>query len=453
MKILLIFFFITLSFCGHDKEEWKERAIYQLITDRFATSDGSEPQCDLKKYCGGTYRGLINHLDYIKGMGFNAIWISPIIKNFEGTIDGFQSYHGYHLIDLYSLNPHFGSEDDLKELISKCHEKDIWVMVDVVGNHVGPVGEDFSQINPFNSQEHYHERCQIIDWENQTQVENCRLSDLPDLNQDNEFVSNTLIEWIKDLVQKYDIDGIRIDTIPEVPQSFWEKFSKAAGVYTLGEVFNGRPWYVASYQKCVDGVFNYPFYYTIQDSFCGSMRNIESYIYNARTEFSDPSILGIFVENHDNPRFLNRCNDRYKFKNANILSIFWEGIPVFYYGGEQWFSGGADPNNREPLWGHYDTDSDMYKSLSIANNVRTEQKIWKFTQVQRYADDVFYSFTRGNVLVCVTRGEACQRTITYHEFSEGDKLCNALDPSDCVTVSGGSIFINMGQDPKIYVKQ
>ena len=85
--------------------------------------------------------------------------------------------------------------------------------------------------------------------------------------------------------------------------------------------------------------------------------------------------------------------------------------------------------------------------------MRKEQRIWKFKQVQRYADDVFYSFTRGNVLVCVTRGESCQRTITYHEFSEGDKLCNALDPSDCVTVSGGSIYINMGQDPKIYVKQ
>ena len=171
------------------------------------------------------------------------------------------------------------------------------------------------------------------------------------------------------------------------------------------------------------------------------MRNLENYIYNARTEFSDPSILGVFVENHDNPRFLNRCNDRYKFKNANILSIFWEGIPVFYYGGEQWFSGGADPNNREPLWGHYDTDSDMYKSLSIANNVRTEQKIWKFTQVQRYADDVFYSFTRGNVLVCVCNGSDVNVKIKGHKFDEGTVLYNAFNKEDFVTVKDGEINI------------
>ena len=97
------------------------------------------------------------------------------------------------------------------------------------------------------------------------------------------------------------------------------------------------------------------------------MRNIESYWFNTRTKYPDASVLGVFVENHDNNRFLNRCGDRKKFMNANIFSIMYEGIPVFYYGGEQYFNGGADPNNREPLWGHYDTSSDMYVYLKKAN--------------------------------------------------------------------------------------
>lgn len=112
-------------------------------------------------------------------MGFYAIGISPIVENAEGA------FHGYHLTNLYALNSHFGSEEDFKALVSACHEKDIWVMVDVVVNHVAPEGFDFSRINPFNSAEHYHDKCDISDWDNQWQVENCRLSDLPDLNQEN----------------------------------------------------------------------------------------------------------------------------------------------------------------------------------------------------------------------------------------------------------------------------
>ena len=199
-------------------------------------------------------------------------------------------------------------------------------MVDVVGNHVGPVGTDYSKITPFNRAEHYHDICQIVDWNNQWQVENCRLCDLPDLKQENEWVINKLCEWIHDIVQKYDFDGIRIDTIMEVPKWFWDKFTSAAGVFQIGEAFNGNPGYVAGYQGHVDSVFNYPLYYAIKDSFCGSMRNLENYWFNTRKYFPDPTILGVFVENHDNPRFLNMCGDRKKFKNASIFSLFFEGI-------------------------------------------------------------------------------------------------------------------------------
>eukprot|EP00122_Pirum_gemmata_P002431 Pgem_evm1s2188 len=64
-------------------------------------------------------------------MGFDAIWISPVIKN---TPNG---YHGYWAEDIYSLNPYFGTEQDFVDFIKKCHDNDIHVMVDVVGNHMG----------------------------------------------------------------------------------------------------------------------------------------------------------------------------------------------------------------------------------------------------------------------------------------------------------------------------
>ena len=448
MRAITFLLFVLLStyITSKTKDEWKTRSIYQILTDRFARTS-STGSCTLSQYCGGNYQGIINHLDYIQGMGFNAIWISPIVENYAG------SYHGYHLTNLYNFNTNFGTEDDFKNLITQCHNRDIWVMVDVVANHVGPVGTDYSQVYPFNSADHYHDYCDITDWTNQWQIENCRLSGLPDLKQENDWVTQTLLDWISNLISTYNIDGIRIDTIMEVPQWFWDKFRSSAGVFQIGEAFNGDISYVADYQNHLDSVFNYPLYYTIQSSFCGSFTNLEGYWFNSRPIYPAPQYVATFVENHDNPRFLNRCNDRSKFTNAAIFSLLWEGIPVFYYGGEQYYAGGADPNNREPLWDNYNTGTELYRLLGVTNNLRKSKSIWNYDIIQRYADDNFYAFTRGDVLACFTNTNSLTRYITYHSFNEGDKLCNVLYYDDCVTVSGGSITINMGDYPKVYVKQ
>lgn len=66
------------------------------MTDRFARTDGStSSSCDLNVYCGGTWQGLINKLDYIQQMGFTAIWISPVVQNVQGVTSDGDSYHGY----------------------------------------------------------------------------------------------------------------------------------------------------------------------------------------------------------------------------------------------------------------------------------------------------------------------------------------------------------------------
>lgn len=71
-------------------------------------------------------------------MGFDAIWISPVIDNSPN------GYHGYWARNWNAINNFFGSADELKELVAAAHTKGIWVMVDVVANHVAPIGNDFS---------------------------------------------------------------------------------------------------------------------------------------------------------------------------------------------------------------------------------------------------------------------------------------------------------------------
>lgn len=130
-------------------------------------------------------------------MGFDAIWISPIPENND------HDYHGYAAINWEKRNHYFGTDDDLKAMVKAAHEKGIAVMVDVVANHSGPVGDDFQQIYPLNLPEHYHSDCNIDDWNNQWQVENCRLANLPDINQQNPWVRQYLKDWVAYIVKEF----------------------------------------------------------------------------------------------------------------------------------------------------------------------------------------------------------------------------------------------------------
>lgn len=413
-----------------DTNAWKQRSVYQLLTDRFAKSSGeNDGACtNLSGYCGGTHKGVEQHLDYIAGMGFDAIWISPVVDNLDG------GYHGYWAANWEKLNDNFGSEDDLKSLVKAAHAKGIYVMVDVVANHVAPIGDDFSRIYPLNKSEHYHDKCQIEDFGNQWQVENCRLADLPDLNQGNDYVRGYLKDWIKNLVSTYGFDGIRIDTVPEVPKDFWSEYGAAAGVFQMGENFNGDPAYVGPYQDVLTGVFNYPMYYTIKDVFGSgqSMYKIRGRYNDEESHFKDIDALGLFVDNHDNARFMNQFSDASKLKSALIFSLTGRGIPFYYYGSEQAYSGGNDPQNRESLWQDMDTSSDIYQATAKVNQARKDAQIWNHPLEEKYVLDNFYAFSRGAFLVCLTNQyDQVDVNISQAPFDDGTTVCNIFNDQDC----------------------
>jgi alpha-amylase len=180
-KIFTWYFLLSVAFC-RSASEWRSRSVYQLLTDRFA-SDESPLRCTeqvllentTRNYCGGTYRAAISQLDYITDLGFDAIWISPIPSNVDGETVYGVGWHGYWQNHLETLNRNFGTEEDLIEFIRQAHARDIWVMLDVVANHVGPnLTNDYT---PFNRSEHYHQPlCFIEDYSNQTQVKLIRSS-------------------------------------------------------------------------------------------------------------------------------------------------------------------------------------------------------------------------------------------------------------------------------------
>jgi len=120
----------------------------------------------------------------------------------------------------------------------------------------------------------------------------------------------------------------------------------------MGECFNGDPAFVGPYQNYLTGLFNYPMYYTILDVFRNekTMYGIRNRFNDENGKFKDVDALGVFVDNHDNARFLNGMGDHTKFSSAIIFALTTRGIPFTYYGSEQYYGGGKDPNNRESLW-------------------------------------------------------------------------------------------------------
>ncbi|ROT37828.1 alpha-amylase A type-1/2 [Sodiomyces alkalinus F11] len=391
-----------------DAEAWKSRTIYFVLTDRIArhskeTCSGSHrhPCQHLDSYCGGTFAGLESQLDYIQGMGFDAIWITPVVANTPG------GYHGYWASDLLSINEHYGTPEDLKSLVNAAHDRDMFVMVDVVANHMGYGNVAEFRPAPFNRPSSYHNDCEI-DYNNQSSVEQCWIYGLPDLKTTDPTVRAALYDWVSWLVQEYSFDGLRIDTVKHVEKDFWPGFARAAGVFTMGEVWDGNPDYLAPYAGLMDGLLDYAIYWPMNRFYqqqARSSRELADMHDRVGRTFPDPAALGTFLDNHDNTRWLNEKNDVSLLQNALAYVILSRGIPIVYYGTEQGFHGGRDPANREDLWrSGYDRNAVLYRAIARLTSAKKRAGgLADDDQVSLVVADGVYAWSRaGGRLIVVT---------------------------------------------------
>lgn len=245
-------------------------------------------------------------------------------------------------------------------------------MCDVVANHMGDA--PFSELGPepLNSEDSYHPECEI-NYEDQSSVETCWIAGLPDIATEKPEVREFMNEWIAWLVAEYEFDGVRIDTVKHVEKDFWSEFSAAAGVYTIGEVWDPDLDYLVGYAEVMDGLLDYGIFYQMNEFYqqTGSSQALVDAMDQVSEKFPDPAALGTFLDNHDNPRWLSEKDDTTLLKNALAYVILSRGIPIVYYGTEQGYSGGDDPANREDLWrSGYDTDADLYKAITTLSEAR-----------------------------------------------------------------------------------
>jgi len=257
------------------------------------------------------------------------------------------------------------------------------------------------------------------------------------------------------MVQTYNFDGLRVDTVPYVPTWFWGNYTPAAGVFTIGEVFNGDVNYAAGFQGVLNGILNYPLFFVLRSVFQQgqSMNGIQTY-YQQASAWPDQTLLGNFIDNHDNPRFLYQNGNVPAFQAAIAFTLSAVGIPIVYYGDEQEFSGGPSPACREVLWtSGYNTQADVYVFIQRIIAFRKQTQFWNQPQVQRWSDNNFYAFTRGEYFFAFTNSNQEQvRNITYHPYQNGQVLCNIFWQGDCVTVQNGQfpVYLLNGETKMYY---
>ncbi|KAL4880730.1 glycoside hydrolase superfamily [Aspergillus karnatakaensis] len=456
---------------GLDGAGWRSQSIYFLLTDRFARTDGSTTApCDLsaRNYCGGSWQGIIDQLDYIQDMGFTAIWITPITEQIpEVTADG-TGFHGYWQKNIYGIDSNLGTADDIRALSQALHDRGMYFMLDVVANHMAYAGPgastDFSIFTPFNSASYFHSYCAINNYDDQWQVENCYLgsnaASLTDLNTQSSEVRGIWYDWVEDIVANYSVDGLRIDTVKHVEKDFWPGYVEAAGVYSVGEIFDGDPAYTCDYQNYMDGVLNYPVYYPLREAFTsssGSMSNLYNMINTVASECRDPTLLGNFIENHDSPRFPSYTQDLSQAKNVLAFLFLSDGIPIIYAGQEQHYRGTNDPNNREPVWwAGYNKDSELYRFIATTNRVRklAIEKDSSYVTARNtpfYSDANHLAMRKGSggsqVLTLLNNFGAARAAYTFdlynHGYSTGANLVELYTCSRLSVGSTGAIPIPM----------
>ena len=383
---------------------WEAANIYFLLTDRFNNGDTgndlnfdrSEETGKLRGFEGGDIKGIIQKLEegYFEDLGINAIWFTPVVEQIHGIVDEgtgpTYAYHGYWAKDWTSLDPNFGTEEDLEKLISIAHSKGIRILLDVVINHTGPVtekdpvwGDDWVRTGPV---------CNFQDYEGTT---SCTLvANLPDLLTDSNsdvalpgfliekwknegrfeqemkeldaFFAATghpraprfyIMKWITDFVKKYGVDGFRVDTVKHTEAFVWAELYELASsafeswkndhpdkvldqtpFYMVGEVYNynissGR-WFdygdkkVDFFDNGFMSLINFEFKHDANKEYEAIFKKYDTLLHS---ELKDKSVLNYLTSHDDGAPF---DQDRKRTYESATKLLLTPGASQVYYGDE-----------------------------------------------------------------------------------------------------------------------
>ena len=347
---------------------WAEgKVVYQIFPTRFAATeevpDDIWYQVPLEYHTklGGTLRGIINKLDYLKDLGVDIIYMTPIFKA--------DTQHKYDTIDYYEIDPELGTADDLRDLVKKAHERNMYIMLDGVFNHTSAEFFAFKDVLEKGEDSEYKDWFYIKEFPiyrgTRQTLPNYKTfgyyGGMPKLNLSNpktaEYVKNVVCRYLKE----FDIDGWRMDVADEIGHSFWKELRRAAREVKSDAFIVGEDWHLCEdflegdeWDSCM----NYAWFKALGKLYGGngSLEGFVNSVGQVRGRYHSNvfPVLWNLMDSHDTPRmFTSMCGgcDENKFISAAALTLLFPGTPFIYYGDEAGMQGGNDPDNRRGmLW-------------------------------------------------------------------------------------------------------
>lgn len=403
--------------------------IYLIMPDRFADGDtanddpagarGLLDRGNPRRYHGGDLAGVRARLPYLKALGITAIWLNPVYDN-TNTLDTVETangqpttaYHGYHAIDYYGVEQHFGDLAEVRRLVDAAHALGIKVILDMVANHTSayhPWVDDSPTPTWYNGTRRSHLANTFQGWTiadpysppamRRATLDGWFVNFLPDLNQGDPEVARYLTQNTLWWIGATGIDGIRQDTWQYVPRTFWRDWMTAITreyprLTVVGEVLEGDPALVAFHQGGrvgFDGVdpkvqyqFDFPVYFTLRDAFARgyALKPVAQMVARDRL-YPNPNALVTLLGSHDERRFMGEPGATLDgLKLAYTFLLTYRGTPLIYYGDEIGMSGGGDPDNRRDFPGGFPGDA-RDASAPEGPSGRTADQQAVFAHVQR----------------------------------------------------------------------
>lgn len=368
--------------------EDKYRNVYEIFPYSFRDSNGDGI---------GDLKGIISKLDYIKDLGANALWITPVHSSL--------SYHKYDVLDYYSIDPVFGTMEDYEELLKQAHNRNMTVLMDLVLNHTSSSHPWFTQAVAYmktleEGEEPSVQECPYVDYYVFTkefesgyhQIDGtewyyeCRFVDtMPDLNLDSEAVRKEIQDIVKFWLDK-GVDGFRLDAVlyyytgneqANIDFLTWLNQTVKAqkpDAYIVGEAWTNSVIYTNYYESGVDSFFNFDFatksgniVKVIQN---GTAKGFGKLIVASNEMMSSKNsnyIDAAFTSNHDNARVAGTLpGNKNQLKMAQAMAMMMGGTYFLYYGDEVGMKGsGDDENKRAPMQWSSDANAEgMCKTIA-----------------------------------------------------------------------------------------
>jgi len=370
--------------------DWAADAvIYNIFPDSFATgrryiskrpTEASYMGIPTHGKLGGTIRGITENANYLVELGINCIYINPIFAAGE--------YHKYDLLDYYSIDPCFGSNQDFAEMVNTLHQHDIKVIIDGVFNHCGWRFFAFEDVVANGGHSRYR------DWFYRVQhpiVRPGNMEDIPEyecfayerlmpkLNTANPDVAAYFCDVCRYWLREYRIDGWRLDVASEVDDGFWRTFRRAALDENPDALLIGEVWESAGHWldgSMFNSSMNYDFRKHCREYFARGAINAQEFasrITNMLMRYRKnllPAQLNL-LDSHDVSRFLSLCGgDIGRFKLAVLFQMCFVGMPSIFYGDEQGITGLLEEEYRCPMsW----NGGDLFDFYQRAIRLRKEQ--------------------------------------------------------------------------------